>query len=127
MLIRGLSERLQQAMLDYNNGKGITELELSQISKVPRASIYNILRNDNNPQAKTLIKFCDALHVSADWLLGLKEEKAIHPYTGETLIYPGLRTMWETPISCPNCCEHLSLDWSFCPECGRPIENPPPV
>lgn len=39
--------------------------------------------------------------------------------------YPGLRTEWETPISCPNCYEHLSLDWSFCPECGRPIENPP--
>lgn len=41
--------------------------------------------------------------------------------------YPGLRTEWETPISCPNCYEHLSLDWSFCPECGRPIEHPPLV
>lgn len=31
-----------------------------------------------------------------------------------------LKTTWETPETCPNCMEHLSLDWSFCPECGRP-------
>jgi len=35
----------------------------------------------------------------------------------------GLLTTWETPIQCHNCMEHLSLDWSFCPECGTPIEN----
>lgn len=28
-------------------------------------------------------------------------------------------TAWETPESCPNCNEHLSKDWSYCPECGR--------
>lgn len=33
-----------------------------------------------------------------------------------------LRTEWETPESCPNCMEHLALDWSFCPECGRPTD-----
>lgn len=32
-----------------------------------------------------------------------------------------LITAWETPESCPRCREHLSLDWSYCPECGRPI------
>lgn len=83
MILRELSERLDEAMRNYDGGKGITELELSRISKVPKASIYNILRKDNNPQAKTLIKLCDALHVSADWLLGLKQEKAIHPYNGK--------------------------------------------
>lgn len=33
-----------------------------------------------------------------------------------------LRTEYETPESCPECGEHLSRDWSFCPECGRPTE-----
>lgn len=33
-----------------------------------------------------------------------------------------LCTTWETPESCPYCGEHLSLDWSFCPECGRPTD-----
>lgn len=33
---------------------------------------------------------------------------------------PGvLQTIYETPETCPHCFEHLSLDWSFCPECGR--------
>lgn len=31
-----------------------------------------------------------------------------------------LRTIYDTPESCPNCFEHLSLEWSYCPECGRP-------
>lgn len=30
-----------------------------------------------------------------------------------------LTTTWETSESCPKCNEHLSRDWSFCPECGR--------
>lgn len=30
-----------------------------------------------------------------------------------------LCTIYETPESCPNCFEHLSLDWSYCPECGK--------
>ena len=28
------------------------------------------------------------------------------------------KTIWETPEVCPACFEHLSRDWSFCPECG---------
>lgn len=31
-----------------------------------------------------------------------------------------LKTTYETPESCPYCMEHLSKDWSFCPECGQP-------
>ncbi len=33
-----------------------------------------------------------------------------------------LKTTWETPEICPYCMEHLSKDWSFCPECGRPTD-----
>lgn len=33
-----------------------------------------------------------------------------------------LKTTWETPENCPHCGEHLSLDWGFCPECGRPTD-----
>ncbi len=33
-----------------------------------------------------------------------------------------LITAWETPESCPYCMEHLALDWSFCPNCGRATE-----
>lgn len=31
-----------------------------------------------------------------------------------------LKTTYETPEICPHCMGHLSKDWSFCPECGRP-------
>lgn len=34
----------------------------------------------------------------------------------------GLETIYQTPESCPHCMEHLSRDWSFCPECGRPTD-----
>lgn len=30
-----------------------------------------------------------------------------------------LKTIWETPKYCKECGEHLSLEWSFCPECGK--------
>lgn len=30
-----------------------------------------------------------------------------------------LKTIYETPESCPHCFEHLSLEWAFCPECGH--------
>jgi len=33
-----------------------------------------------------------------------------------------MKTTWETPESCPHCMEHLSKDWAFCPECGRPTD-----
>lgn len=36
-----------------------------------------------------------------------------------------LETTWETPESCPCCMEHLSRDWSFCPECGQPTDWSP--
>jgi hypothetical protein len=36
-----------------------------------------------------------------------------------------LKTTWETPESCQRCMEHLSRDWSFCPECGRPTDWSP--
>lgn len=33
---------------------------------------------------------------------------------------PGvLKTIYETPETCEHCYEHLSLEWSFCPECGH--------
>ena len=33
-----------------------------------------------------------------------------------------LRIEIEVPESCPRCMEHLSREWSFCPECGQPTE-----
>lgn len=35
---------------------------------------------------------------------------------------PVLRTTYETPEECPECLEHLSLDWAYCPNCGRPTD-----
>lgn len=35
---------------------------------------------------------------------------------------PVLRTTYETPEECPECLEHLSLDWAYCPSCGRPTD-----
>lgn len=33
---------------------------------------------------------------------------------------PGvLKTIYETPEICECCYAHLSLEWSFCPECGH--------
>lgn len=42
---------------------------------------------------------------------------------------PVLRTTYETPEECPECLEHLSLDWAYCPSCGRPTDwyNPNPL
>ena len=63
------------------------------------------------PRVDTLLLLADALGVSLDQLVGRHMPEA-----------DGLRTEWETPERCPICMEHLSRDWSFCPECGRPTD-----
>lgn len=31
-----------------------------------------------------------------------------------------LKTIYETPENCRYCSEHLSLEWGYCHECGKP-------
>lgn len=48
-----------------------------------------------------------------------RADEFLHKKLGKCAV---LRTIYETPESCSNCMEHLSLEWSFCPECGRPTD-----
>ncbi len=50
------------------------------------------------------------------------EKLAAYMAQQEAKDYKTLETTWETPEFCPHCLEHLSRDWSFCPECGRPTD-----
>lgn len=55
--------------------KGVTVLELSEKSGVPRQTIYNILRSPVGIQFDTLAKLCVALGVNPNSILEVEEVK----------------------------------------------------
>lgn len=59
------------------------------------------------------------LLIEPPYLTQLKEEEKEQEIENNS---PVLRTTYETPEECPECLEHLSLDWAYCPSCGRPTD-----
>ena len=51
--------------------RGMTQKELANKAGLTEVSICRYVNGDRAPNAKTIIKICKALNISADWLLGL--------------------------------------------------------
>ena len=67
-LIRGMPERLQHAVYE----SGLTHEEISKRAGISRSKLEAILAGDGGCYASTFVKICAVLHISADWLFGLK-------------------------------------------------------
>lgn len=68
--IDGFSDRLQLAI-------GKSGLKIKDIEEALECHnlIYTYIKNECYPTALKLIRLCKILNCSADWLLGLEEEK----------------------------------------------------
>lgn len=66
---------LGKKITTLRNEIGISQRKLAFELKVSNNAI-SLLENDNTlPNANLLIKICKYFNISADWLLGLKEER----------------------------------------------------
>lgn len=68
--LEGFWERINQAVLD----SGLSKSEVARRSGISRGIFYG--ESDNRMfSAGSLARFCSVTHVSADWILGLKERR----------------------------------------------------
>ena len=49
--------------------------KLAEEIDISKGFLYNLIKADNTPSAKVIYKICDYYGVSADWLLGLSDER----------------------------------------------------
>lgn len=66
-----VGEKIKLA-LEYN---GMTQTELADIMDLPQSSISRWVNDQRIIQTNNLKTLCEALNISADWLLDLKGEK----------------------------------------------------
>lgn len=69
MRIDIFGERLKAA----RKSKNITQLELSKHLELSKATVSAYEQSASYPSVETLVKICDTLGVSADYLLGLSD------------------------------------------------------
>jgi transcriptional regulator with XRE-family HTH domain len=69
--IVGFSDRLCEAIDD----SGLTTPQICERCRIERKAFYEYKRGEYTPPVIFLARLCSVLHVSADWLLGLKSTK----------------------------------------------------
>lgn len=70
-VVGGLSDRIREVILE-------NDLDLTIVSKrlgITRSLLWAYMYNDTTPNATNLMKIAVGFRVSADWLLGLSNEK----------------------------------------------------
>ncbi len=92
---------------------GLTQEQLGELVGVTRQAVSKWESGQTVPDAVTVARICEALHVSADYVLLGKEPEAEAAVTAYTL-----------PDSCPCCGRPVS--GTVCPGCGYPLPTTPP-
>ena len=104
---------LKDRIASVRKAAGLTQEQLGELVGVTRQAVSKWESGQTVPDALTVAKLCEALHVSADYvLLGKEPEKeaAVESYV--------------LPDTCP-CCGR-PVDGTICPGCGYPLPNTPP-
>lgn len=65
-----LGEKINQAM----RAKGINQRQLAEKTYITQTTVSRYITGQRTPDAIALKAICEALDVSADWLLGLGEK-----------------------------------------------------
>ncbi len=66
---------------------------LAKETGLAEGTIRDIMNNDNDPSAYTLIQLCKALNVSADYLLGIKGKCYYCKYKSYAMAVSNLNTI----------------------------------
>lgn len=67
-MIPGFSEKLYSLIADGEYKAAAQKLNVS------RSTLFRLINNEGDPRANVIRKICATYHVSADWLLGLKDD-----------------------------------------------------
>lgn len=105
---------LKDRIAAVRKAAGLTQEQLGELVGVTRQAVSKWEAGQTVPDALTITKLCEALHVSADYVLLGKE-----PEEQETAGTPYVR-----PDTCP-CCGR-AVDGTICPSCGYPLPDTPP-
>ena len=68
------TKELPVRLMRARNAKGWSAFDLAKAIPCSASVICNIENERNSPTAYTIVRLCKALGISADYLLGLKEE-----------------------------------------------------
>lgn len=105
---------LKDRIAAVRKAAGLTQEQLGELVGVTRQAVSKWESGQTAPDAATIAALCEALHVSADYvLLGREPEEA-----------PPAAPVYTPPDTCP-CCGR-SVDGTVCPVCGCPLPTVPP-
>lgn len=105
---------LKDRIAAVRKAAGLTQEQLGELVGVTRQAVSKWESGQTVPDAVTVAKLCEALRVSADYvLLGKEPEDAAAPPPAYTL-----------PDTCPCCGRPVS--GTICPVCGYHLPNFPP-
>lgn len=68
-------DQIQRRLKQVKMEKGLTTSEISRLLNIHAPTWCKYENGTSNMSLETLYRFCKTLNVSADWLLGLKEEE----------------------------------------------------
>lgn len=94
---------------------GLTQEQLGELLGVTRQAVSKGESGQTVPDAVTVARLCEALHVSADYVLLGKEPEETDGQTPPA---------YALPDTCP-CCGR-PVEGSICPACGYPLPTVPP-
>ena len=107
---------LKDRIAAVRRAAGLTQEQLGELVGVTRQAVSKWEAGQTVPDALTVAKLCEALHVSADYvLLGKEPEEQTAPEPEEAYVLPD---------ACP-CCG-WTVEGTICPNCGYPLPDTPP-
>lgn len=107
---------LKDRIAAVRRAAGLTQEQLGELVGVTRQAVSKWEAGQTVPDALTVAKLCEALHVSADYvLLGKEPEEQAIPEPEEPYVLPD---------ACP-CCG-WTVEGTICPNCGYPLPDTPP-
>ena len=104
---------LKDRIASVRKAAGLTQEQLGELVGVTRQAVSKWESGQTVPDALTVAKLCEVLHVSADYVLLGKEPEE------QTAVESYVR-----PDTCP-CCGQ-AVDGTICPSCGYPLPDTPP-
>ena len=105
---------LKDRIAAVRKAAGLTQEQLGELVGVSRQAVSKWESGQTVPDAATIAQLCEALHVSADYvLLGREPEEA-----------PSAAPVYTPPDTCPCCGRPVS--GTICPGCGYDLPTAPP-
>ena len=108
---------LYERIAAVRKAKGLTQEQLGALLDVSRQAVSKWESGQTVPDALTIARLCEALQVSADYVLLGREP-------GETEMTEGAGAQYQLPDTCP-CCGR-TVTGTLCTVCGYPLPSHPP-